>query len=324
MEKIELKDLTIKELIFIGLLKQNEKSDILGKLAQKDYFKRMYSYEEDSMKFLNNMYKRKVINVDAENSELINFTIKEDGYISYRPYCVDYYLNVETDIKEIDIKSEIKKRFDYEELEFCWIGICLDECMRYLDIRTTAMDLGIVDDLTRKQIYNYLVDILMEYPMGKVINILYKSVNYASNFKVEYNVDNEKVYKAIYTNIKNNVCKKYCKTSFERPYELEATSLYDYFCNNIFQKDGDEVFKNGISISEVYGGTSLNTDDNDTINKECTDTEETIRDGVEKYKNLVIQVKELAANKVPKDFIIDYLKITEEIYNTAIESSVEN
>lgn len=306
---IDLCEMNIKELLFIGLLKDRGIVYNIGVLAEKDYFKNTHSFIEDSMQFLKDMLNNGVIKVNLDESDLKYFIIKENKSISYYPYLLSYCLNLDSDINNIDVKKELIERFKYEDIQECWLEICLDECMKYLDIRTEAMDLGIIVEAIKKDIYSFLEDILMEYSLGIVVNIIYKSVNYASNFKVEYDVDLEKVHKAIYTNMKNNILKQYSKVPFDRPYELVQTSLSQYMCEKIFEKDSDDIFKSGFSIDELY------CIDNE---EELKDEVDPIKEGLEIYNKLVFQIRELSNNNVPKDFIISYLKITEEIYNSAI------
>ena len=80
-------------------------------------------------------------------------------------------------------------------------------------------------------------------------------------------------------------------------------------CEKIFEKDSDDIFKSGFSIDELY------CIDNE---EELKDEVDPIKEGLEIYNKLVFQIRELSNNNVPKDFIISYLKITEEIYNSAI------
>ncbi|MDD7796308.1 hypothetical protein [Clostridium sp. 'White wine YQ'] len=312
---VTLDEVSIKELIFIGLLKDRGIGYNIGVLAEKDYFKNTHSYIEDSMEFLKAMLENGTIKVNVDESDLNYFILEEDKSISYYPYSLSYSLNLNSDIRNIDVKKELIKRFQYEDIEACWLEICIDECMKYLDIRTVAMNLGVIDNVIKKDIYSFLEDILMEYSLGIVINIIYKSVNYASNFKVEYDVEIEKVHKAIYTNMKNNILRQYSKIPFDRPYELVQTSLSQYICDNIFERDSDEIFKLGFSINELY-----------CIDEKRQQEKETdpVKEGLETYNKLVLQIKELVANNVPKDFIIDYLKITEEIYNSAVNKSNDN
>jgi hypothetical protein len=267
------------------------------------------------MEFLKAMLKNGTIKVNVDESDLNYFILEENKSISYYPYSLSYSLNLNSDIRNIDVKKELIKRFQYEDIESCWLEICLDECMKYLDIRTVAMSLGVIDNVIKKDIYSFLGDILMEYSLGIVINIIYKSVNYASNFKVEYDVEIEKVHKAIYTNMKNNILRQYSRISFDRPYELVQISLSQYICDNIFERDSDEIFKLGFSINELYC-----IEEKRQQEKEI----DPVKEGVETYNKLVLQIKELVANNVPKDFIIDYLKITEEIYNSAVNMSNDN
>lgn len=306
---INLDQISIKELLFIGLLKDRGVVYNIGKLAEKDYFKNTHSFIEDSMQFLKDMLRKGVIKVDLDESDLKYFIVEENKSISCYPYLLSYCINLDSDINDIDIKKELIERFKYEDIQECWLEICLDECMKYLDLRTEAMDLGIIDETIKKDIYSFLEDIITEYSLGKIINIIYKSVNYASNFKVEYHVELEKVHRAIYTNMKNNILKQYSKVPFDRPYNLVQTSLSQYMCENIFQKDSDEVFKFGFLIDDLY------CSEKEEDQKEEGDP---IKEGLEIYNKLVLQIRELSNNNVPKDFIISYLKITEEIYNSAI------
>lgn len=115
--------------------------------------------------------------------------------------------------------------------------------------------------------------------------------------------------------MKNNILRQYSKLPFDRPYELVQTSLGKYFCNDILERDSDEVFKQGVIIDELY---SIN----DVGQKE--DEIDTIQEALEKYNKLVLDIKELASNNVPKDFIISYLKITEEIYDSALANNNDN
>lgn len=309
---INLNKISIKELLFIGLLKERGVVYNIGVLAEKDYFKNTHSFIEDSKQFLKDMLNNGVIKVNFDESDLKHFIIEDNKSISYYPYLLSYCLNLDSDINNIDVKKELIERFKYEDIKECWLKICLDECMKYLDIRTEAMDLGIIGEAIKKDIYSFLEDILMEYSLGIVINIIYKSVNYASNFKVEYDVELEKVHKAIYTNMKNNILKQYSKVPFDRPYELVQTSLSQYMCEKIFEKDSDDIFKSGFSIDELY-----------CIDKEeeLKDEVDPIKEGLDIYNKLVFQIRELSNNNVPKDFIISYLKITEEIYNSAIDNN---
>lgn len=312
---VTLDEIRIKELLFIGLLKDRGIGYNIGILAEKDYFKNTHSFVEDSMQFLKDMLKNGVIKVNVDESDLNHFIIEDNKSISYYPYLLSYCINLDSDINNIDVKKELIERFKYEDIQECWLVICLDECMKYLDVRTEAMDLGIIDEVIKKDIYSFLEDILMEYSLGIVVNIIYKSVNYASNFKVEYDVELEKVHKAIYTNMKNNISRQYSRVPFDRPYELVQTSLSQYICDKVFQKDSDKIFKSGFSINELY-----------CIEKEEQQKYEVdpIKEGLEIYNKLVSQIKELVDNNVPKDFIISYLKITEEIYNSAIDKNNDN
>lgn len=312
---VTLDEIRIKELLFIGLLKDRGIGYNIGILAEKDYFKNTHSFVEDSMQFLKDMLKNGVIKVNVDESDLNHFIIEDNKSISYYPYLLSYCINLDSDINNIDVKKELIERFKYEDIQECWLVICLDECMKYLDVRTEAMDLGIIDEVIKKDIYSFLEDILMEYSLGIIVNIIYKSVNYASNFKVEYDVELEKVHKAIYTNMKNNISRQYSRVPFDRPYELVQTSLSQYICDKVFQKDSDKIFKSGFSINELY-----------CIEKEEQQKYEVdpIKEGLEIYNKLVSQIKELVDNNVPKDFIISYLKITEEIYNSAIDKNNDN
>lgn len=75
----------------------------------------------------------------------------------------------------------------------------------------------------------------------------------------------------------------------------------------------DEVFKEGFPINELYH-----------IEKEEQEEFDSVKEGLEMYNKLVLQIKELASNNIPKDFIISYLKITEEIYNSAVGKNNDN
>ncbi|MBB6698529.1 hypothetical protein [Clostridium algidicarnis] len=317
VELVSLDKLSAKELIFVGVLQEKGIGGYdLGVLAQKDYFKNTHTYPEDSFNFIIELLRNNVIKINVNESNLEHFILKENKSVSYYPALLSYYLNLNEDINSIDVRKEIIERFKIGDIEECWVEICLDECMKYLDIRTTAMELGIIDNPIKSDIYSFLQELLMEYSVGRVINVIYKSVNYASNFKVEYDVEVEKAHKAIYTNIKNNIAKGYIKEPFDRPYELVQNSLSEYFCKNIFKRDSNEVFKQGFSINELYCIEEEGQQQKDEIDP--------IKEGLETYNKLVLQIKELIANNVPKDFIISYLKITEEIYNSAVGENNDN
>lgn len=120
------------------------------------------------MEFLKAMLKNGTIKVNVDESDLNYFILEENKSISYYPYSLSYSLNLNSDIRNIDVKKELIKRFQYEDIESCWLEICLDECMKYLDIRTVAMSLGVIDNVIKKDIYSFLGDILMEYSLGIV------------------------------------------------------------------------------------------------------------------------------------------------------------
>lgn len=308
---ISFNELSIKEIIFLGILKEKGIMCNLGILAEKDYFKNVHSYIGDSLKFLKSLSNNNVIKVNIDESDLEKFKIEEGNEIAFYPYLIAYRLNLKEDLSTIDIKSELLNNFSRDELAEAWRGICLDECLRYLDIRTKAMDLEIVEGELRKEISYLIEEILLEYSSGEVINIIYRSVNYASNFKVEQKVKNEKVHKAIYTNIKNHITRNYKTIAYDRPYELIATSLYEYFCNNIFELDSDEIFRNTNSLDILYSSDRLE------------DGSDRVEGVVEAYKKVVLDIKDLISKEIPKEFIIKYLNITEEIYNDAKEKMYE-
>lgn len=311
IEPISIDDLGIKEIVFIGVLKEKGILDNIGVICEKDFFKNMYNDRKSNTEFLYQLIDNGVIKVNIAESDLSYFTIEDDKPIKYYPTKISYNLNIRENIYAIDIKKKILDRFEKLDIEEFWLDICLDECMMYLDIRTDAMNLEIIDDIIRQDISCFIKEILMEYSLGEVLNIIYRSVNYASNFNVEYDVKLEKVHKAIFTNMRKSIPGKYPILPFDRPYELIQTSLSQYICDKIFEKDGDEIFKLGFSIDELYYSE-----------KEAEKDEvDPIKEGLEIYNKLVLQIKELANNNVPKDFIISYLKITEEIYNNAINSN---
>lgn len=248
-EPISISELNIKELIFLGVLKEKNINYRLGVLAKKDYFKNIHYYKEYSMLFLKELLHNKIIGVNLNESDLENFIIEENKSISYYVYLLSYNLNLKETLDELDIKKELINNFSIKEVEDFWKDICLEECLTFLDIRTSALKLGLIENGVREDIVSLLEEVLNEYSVGQMISIIYKSVNFASNFKIEYDVENSKVHKAVYTNIKNYIVKQYKFNSFKRPYELIPTTFNEYFCRFILEMDMDEAFKN--SISEI-------------------------------------------------------------------------
>lgn len=250
-EPKSIKELSIKELLFLGIVKENEKNYNLGRLFRKNYLEKIHIYIEDSAKFLENLLKNKVISINIHESDIDNFVIDNNGRVNCYIYKLYYNLNIKEDIFEINIRDEVFSRFSSNEIKDFWIELSIEECLAYLDIRTKALKLGGIESIIRKEIAIFIEEILKNYSTSEVMSIIYKSVNYASNFKVECEVEDIKVHKAVYRNMKNHIEKQYQVNSYSRSYELEQSTLSNYFCKNILELDSDEVFKLSISSSEL-------------------------------------------------------------------------
>lgn len=153
-ENISIVNLGIKEIVFIGMLKEKGILDNIGAMCEKDFFRSMYNNQENNTKFLYQLIDTGVIKVDISESNLCYFTLEEGKPIKYFPTKIAYCLNIKENVYHMDIKKEILERFEKSELEEFWLGICLDECMMFLDIRTNAMELGTIDNEIMKDIYS--------------------------------------------------------------------------------------------------------------------------------------------------------------------------
>lgn len=306
-EPISVKELTCKELLFVGIAKEKNFGSYIGELWQKDYFQNLHTVQLDNFNFLEKLIIRGVIKVDLNETNLDLFKIDDRNQISYYPAKLLYSLNIKENLDEIDIKNELLNNYSHEELDEVWKQICLDECMRYLDIRTEVMGLGFIEREIRDSIKNLCEEMLLEYTMGRIVYLIYRAVNYASNFKIEYKVEEVKAHKAVYTNLKKFIVNDRYKTEFDRPYELIQTTFSEYICKSILQEEGGEVFKKKVTLKSFYMVDDNNIEEN------------LIEDGIEAYNKLIEQVKELYMKKIPKDFIIKYLDITDSIYNDAMK-----
>lgn len=292
---VSIEDLKLDEILFVLLL-NNAYGKEIGFIYEKDKFKNVFFNTSDRNDFLLRLDQKNVLMVDIEKSNIDTFKIKEE-MTYYSMQQVYYYLNIKENLYDIDIREFITSKFNEETILEFWKELCLDECMRYLDMRTTTMNLGIVKGGIREDIYGFIDDLLLEYSESNIASIIYSAVNTASNFKVEYHVSTEKVHKAIYTNMKNFISRKYRVSSYNRPYSLAQTSLAEIFFNEVIGIDIVEAYKRNINFNLI----------SDTLLKE-------------EYNELEETVKEFIQNNVPKDLVLKHLKVSEELYNEVLES----
>lgn len=275
----------MKEILALFLKKEDFDESIYGKYL---------------INILEHLYKKNVLKVNVDRINLNNFKIYDDK-VHYNLKSLFLELNIEEDINNIDVRELFLSNFDNEDILDYWREICLNECMLYLNMRTITMNLGRIEDNLRSDIANLINDLLLSYCEGEILYMIYRYVNYASNFKIEYEVSDEKAHKAILTNITKCVNKQYEVKVFDRPYKLELNPIDELFYSKVLKMDLKESCR--VRISR----TILNDNDID------------VEDTLKQHQQLIKDVKKFTQAGFSKEEIMGYLNISEDRYNGAIK-----
>lgn len=294
---VSINTLEIDEMLLLALLNNKYGKDI-GLISEKEEFNNPL-HNDYMVEIVGRLVNKSALAINVDKTDIKYFEIIQDNRVRYYTGYMHFYINIKEDISNIEIGELIKSKFTADDILEYWRGICLAECMDYLDLRTNIMSLDVVKDSIRNDIYNYLDDLLFEYTEGEVLCIIYRSVNSASNFKVEYGVADEKAHKAIFTNIKNHIERKYNITVYDRPYELAPTPITELLFSEVLKIDINNSLKTRICY-EVFDDEDLGMD---------------VEKILEKYKKLKDDVKELIDNNVPKEYIMRCLDISPEEYD---------
>lgn len=321
---INISKCNLFDLIFLDIAIKKNKSNKLGKIFEKDYFLNLTRNIEFNASIVNSMIDRGILKFDLDESKIEFFTFKEEKAISYNPSEICYEVNInELITSEVNIEDFLKENFKTIEVEEFWYEIATIECLDYLDIKTIDYKLGIVESV-RDDIKFLINDLLREFEIGKIFYMIDYSVRRASNFQVQYKVSVEKVHKAILTNLRNSIEYTF-KNSYERPFEMPETALFEYFRGNILGIEKEEafsfLFKNEIYLENMSLGEELKEKDNKLSNMGNKKDE---TDVIREFKYLSNNVKSLVEKGIPEEFIIKSLEITKEIFDAALKYDLIN
>lgn len=317
---IKISECNLIDLIFLDIAIKKNNSIKLGRVFEKDYFVNLTRNIEFNASIVNSMVDRRILRFDLDESEIEFFTFKEENSVSYNPSKICYEINIiELINREIcDIVNFIKENFKTNEIEEFWYEIGTIECLDYLDIKTSDYNLEIID-IVRDDIKFLINDLLREFEIGKIFYMIDYSVRRASNFQVQYRVPIERVHKAILTNLRNSVDYIF-KNSYERPFEMPETTLFEYFRYNILGIEKEEafsfLFRNEIYLENMFLDEVL--EENIEKNSEMGNKKNEF-DVIREFEDLSYNVKSLVEKGIPEEFIIKSLKITKEIFDAALK-----
>lgn len=183
-------------------------------------------YEDDILKMI----------VKEDNYE--NYNVNNDS-VSYIENEMFYKLNISEDniLKMID---KIKNDFSYEHIvEKTFKVISISYLTLYFTDRLKAQKLNYISNDIEyiRSIRSSLADLLDDFSVSFLLKSLYYSVNKASNFKIEYGVDDLKVEKAIKTNLKNSLNVYSKDTGFDEVIYFEECSILNFINKEIIKTD---------------------------------------------------------------------------------------
>lgn len=244
-DKIDLKDLTFFEKIYLGaLLREGVSEDYNYIKPISDFINPIAPTSEFQSEIINALIDKEIIlihpNTDSEYIEIID---SETGRYRYYTYKVKWFLNIKSDdLNKVPLIESIinPKKLEEDDIENSlelWNKIALYETIEYFKHSINNI-LGIEYNIGEKTV-STLKELLKDYSTSQIYGIIYKSTNNALRFQAERGVSRKHSANTIIGNAQSFAerakINKWELVKYNRIKECPESALSKFFFERIIE-----------------------------------------------------------------------------------------
>lgn len=242
--KIKIKDLNLKEKLYISAMLQSLASEDLLEIGP--YINKSESitpFEEKDLEILSDFYDKDYLKVDGSKTDVNILDIINNGGINFAYYMTTYQLNFREDLNDVELYKILRHPDRKEFLENkvktfeLWRKIAIDECLAYLNYRFAYYHFPKFK-AGRKTIDTFS-SLLTNFSTSQIFNLIYMSVKSAAAYTCNASIPIRRAQNSAITNLNHYAGRardeNWNLIDYHIPYNMGKGSAVDIFYNEILQ-----------------------------------------------------------------------------------------